>query len=73
MKSNVEPIVQNRLTKSNTIQSQVVRAAESTLADALKASYFNSNNVFKFAMFNVVAKALCEVVRSGHGLTVFKD
>lgn len=53
-KTDVEAIVQNRLTKcTNNLESLIFKSVDSTFEDALQASYFNSNNDPKFAMFNV--------------------
>lgn len=45
MKSDVEAIFENNLTKRNTMQQlRIVKAVGSTFEDTLQESYFNSNN-----------------------------
>lgn len=64
-KSDVKAIIENRLPKwTNISQSQVPKAVESTLNDALGAIYSNSNNGLKSALLNIDEQALREVLRS---------
>lgn len=72
-KTKIDAVVENRLIKcTNTLQSQIVKTVGFTFDDALQASYFESNNGFKSAMFNVVNQVLGEVVRSRRAPILYK-
>lgn len=62
-KADVMAIVQSRLSKwTSTVQSQIVKALESTFRDALQPNYFNLSNILKTEMFSMVEQALGDVV-----------
>lgn len=58
----IEEIGGTQLTKRySTLQSEIVKAVESTFEDTLQTSYFNSTNGLKTAMFKVVEQGLGKV------------
>lgn len=60
-KADVQEIDKNSLTKcTTTLQSQIVKAVDSTSKYKLQASYFTSNNGSKNDMFKVVEQALAK-------------
>lgn len=65
-KTNVNAIVENCLTNwTSTLEWKFVKAVDSIFEDALEASYFNWNNGWKYAMFDVFEQGLSKMVRSG--------
>lgn len=71
-KSNVEDIeeiVKNYLSKwPNTLETQSVKAVESTFDGAIQTIYFNSNVSLMYSIFHVIKQALDEVVGSNRVL-----
>lgn len=71
MNAKIEAKVESRPTKeTSTLQSQIVKAFVCTFKDALQASYSNSSDYLKIAMFNMIERVLGEVIWYGGALTV---
>lgn len=65
-KTHVEAVVEDRLIKrTNTLQSEIGKAVDSTSEDSLQARFFNSTNGLKTNISNVSDQALWEEVQSG--------
>lgn len=71
-KPDVEAIVETHLIKwTNTIQLQFYKAFKSILEDALQPGYSNSNDGFKYAIFDDLEQSLHTDVLSSHAPSVF--